>query len=91
MQNFRDVYDKKDRAEVLNEASLILEISNTSAEKNLPFGQKLKSEKYHGEFFKKEEVEEFINIILMESKSVAKDLLVQCSKRTFEHCYDYFS
>ena len=91
MQNFRDIYDNKDRAEVINEASLILEISNTSAEKNLPFGQKLKSEKYHGKFFKKEEVEEFINIILMESKSVAKDLLDQCSKRTFECCYDYFS
>jgi hypothetical protein len=91
MQKFRDIYDKKDRAEVINEASLILEISNTSAEKNLPFGQKLKTEKYHGKFFKKEEVEEFINIILMESKSVAKDLLDQCSKRTFECCYDYFS
>jgi len=91
MQKFRDIYDKKDRAEVINEASLILEISNTSAEKNLPFGQKLKTEKYHGKFFKKEEVEEFINIVLMESKSVAKDLLDQCSKRTFECCYDYFS
>ncbi|MDD3238366.1 MAG: hypothetical protein PHV37_09765 [Candidatus Gastranaerophilales bacterium] len=88
MQNFRDVYDKKKREDILNEARMILDTLSVSDGKNISFGQKLKSEKYHGKFFKKEEIEEFINIVINESPTIAKDLLDQCSKRTFEKCYD---
>jgi len=91
MQNFRDIYDKKKREDVISEANLLLEVSSISDSKNMPFGQKLKSEKYHGKFFRKEEIEEFINIVLNESPTVTKDLLDQCSKRTFEKCYDFLS
>lgn len=91
MQKFKDIYDTKEKEDVINEAKAILDIKNNEKEKNMDFGQNLKGKKYYGKFRSKKEVEEFIQTVLNESPTVIKDLLTQCSQKSFEACFEYFS
>ena len=58
---------------------------------NYNFGQSLKSNKYGGKFRSKSEVEEFISIVVNQSPTVARDLVEQCSQKTFIACYEIFA
>ena len=90
MERAKTVFDKKSRNELISAAQNILEINEVEA-KNCNFGQSLKSSKYGGKFHNKSEVEEFIDIIVKQSPSVAKDLIEQCSQKTFIACYEIFA
>lgn len=91
MQKFKEIYDKKDKGSILKEAREILEINEIYENKMQDFGLKLKNDRFHGKFRKKDEVEEFIQIVLKNSSNVVKDFVEQCSKRTFKMCYEYFA
>ena len=91
MQKFKEIYDQKARNEIIHEAESILDINTKELYGNKNFGQYLKSTRFHGKFLSKQEVEEFIKIVVSESSTVAKDLVEQCSQRTFKACYENFS
>ena len=91
MQKFKDIYDKKTREAVISEAKSILDINREEAYDMKDFGQYLKSTRFHGKFLNKQEVEEFIKIVVEKSSTVAKDLVEQCSIKTFKACYENFS
>lgn len=90
MERAKNVFDNKSRNDLLDEAREILEIDKPEAV-NYNFGQSLKSNKYGGKFRSKSEVEEFINIVVTQSPTVAKDLVEQCSQKTFIACYEVFA
>ena len=90
MERAKNVFDNKSRNELISEAQNILEINEVET-KSCNFGQSLKSSKYGGKFRSKSEVEEFIDIIVKQSPSVAKDLIEQCSQKTFIACYEIFA
>ncbi len=90
MQEIFDAYYDKAKQEILPEISQILGLNYTSQkEDNMYFGQNLKRKQFGGKFLNRDEVENFISIVLSESTTIAKDLLDQCSQRTFEACYDF--
>jgi hypothetical protein len=91
MQKFKDIYDNKSRNEIIGEAMSVLDIQAEEPCENESFGRHLKNTKYHGKFLNKQEVEEFIKTVTEESPTVAKDLVEQCSQRTFNACCDSFS
>lgn len=90
MERAKNVFDNKSRNELINEAKNILEIKETEP-KNYNFGQSLKSNKYGGKFRSKSEVEEFISIVVNQSPTVVRDLVEQCSQKTFIACYEIFA
>ena len=90
MERAKNIFDNRSRNELINEAKNILEIKDAESE-NRNFGQSLKSNKYGGKFRSKSEVEEFINIVTKQSPTVAKDLVEQCSQKTFAACYEVFA
>ena len=90
MERAKNVFDNKSRNELISEAQNILEINEVET-KSCNFGQSLKSSKYGGKFRSKSEVEEFIDIIVKQSPSVAKDIIEQCSQKTFIACYEIFA
>ena len=91
MQKFKEIYDQKSRNEIINEAISVLDIPIEESYKNESFGSHLKITRFHGRFLNKQEVEEFIKTVVEESHTIAKDLVEQCSQRTFKACYDSFS
>lgn len=90
MQKFKEIYDLKSKNEVIAEAKNILGIKEITNKTYNNFGLKLKSEEFHGKFLSKDEVERFIDIVLTQSPTPVKDLVEQCSQRTFMACYDTF-
>lgn len=90
MQKFKDIYDIKSKSNIITEAKNILGIKEITNIDYKNFGLKLKNDEFHGHFFNKEEVEKFIDIVLNNSPTPAKDLLEQCSIRTFSACYETF-
>lgn len=90
MERAKNFFDNKIRSELIFEAKKILEINDLDIKK-ISFGQSLKSSKYGGKFRSKAEVKEFIDIVVNESPTVVKDLIDQCSQKTFIACYEYFS
>lgn len=90
MERAKKEFDNKSRNELIKEAKNILEI-NEDETLNYSFGQILKNNKYGGKFRNKYDVEEFINIILNQSPTIVKDLVEQCSVKTFIACYNTFS
>ena len=90
MQEIFDTYYNKTKQEILPEILQILELSSTlQKDDNMYFGQNLKRKQFGGKFLSHNEVENFISIVLSESTTIAKDLLDQCSQRTFKSCYDF--
>lgn len=90
MERAKKVFDNKSRNELITEAKNILNIVSDE-DSNRNFGHSLKNSKFGGRFHSKSEVEEFIKIVVDQSPTIAKDLVEQCSQKTFNACYEAFS
>ena len=60
LQKFKEIYDKKTRNEIINEARSVLDINTEDLYENKSFGHYIKNTRFNGKFLNKQEVEEFI-------------------------------